>query len=233
MPVIRHVTSRVEHKDSYMGGDVLLPICMRSPNVQGRNFVAMLEAVAGFAPNVFIVMCDYLDRYNLSGGEEALELSSQWQDENLKEVARIFPHYNFIDWREIMNEMSFNARHEELKRLYQINMDVKKAIDINVDHYVRPQVTRLIQKHGWDVDPTPIYENSKNYLIEEYAGTAIYKNLVPSATQVYWGVYIEDTEVFSRHSVNDLSLPVTLPVANNRLGRSIVSISEISYLKAA
>ena len=207
---------------------VILPICVRSPNVQGRNFTAMLDGMIGKINHVEIVLCDYLDRYNLNhDGKLAMEQSMEWQSQYLGEVFDRFETVNVTDWKKIMADSSFDNRYRSICNLYETNPDVKKAIDINVDIYVEDKIKRIVKEQGWDYDPYQIELNSRHYLLEEYAGTAIYKNFVPSQTQIYWGVYIEDTQVFNRHSgLIDLGMPRTLPVKNNRLGDSVRSIAE-------
>jgi hypothetical protein len=215
---------------------VILPICVRSPNVQGRNFTAMLDGMVGKIDHVEIVLCDYLDRYNLNhDGKLAMEQSHEWQSQYLDEVFDRFKTVNVTDWKQIMADSSFNNRYRTICNLYNTNAEVKKAIDINVDIYVQDKIKRIIKEQGWDYDPYDIEMNSRNYLLEEYAGTAIYKHFVPSHTQIYWGVYIEDTQAFNRHSgFVDLGMPRTLPVKNNRLGNSIRSIAEpVEQLMAA
>jgi hypothetical protein len=235
MPVVRHVKSEINWK-TFSGDSVIVPICVRSPNVQGRNFVSMLEAISERVKNVHVVMCDYLDRYNLNmDAELAMKQSHDWKSEYLPEVKNIFPYYDLTDWLEIMAHPTFDSRYDEIQKLYKFNSDVKSAVDINVDHYVFPKMERIIQEQGWDADfnINEMNHTSRAYLLEEYAGTAIYKELVPSQTQVYWGVYIDDTDVFNRHSDTDLRLPTTLPVINNRLGNSIVSIGQNNIRRVA
>ena len=111
---------------------------------------------------------------------------------------------------------SISLRQREILRFAQNDKESKhKAVGIR----------RLVEETGWEYDLGKLTEDSTRYLLEEYAGTAIYKNFVNTQTQVYWGIYIQDTEVFNRHSPEvDLKLPITLPVTNNRLGASIASI---------
>lgn len=205
---------------------VILPICVRSPNVDGRNFIRMLDAMKGRISHVELVLCDYLDRYNLNGdGVLAMEQSWEWQDKYVEEVRSRFASVRVMGWKEIMCHPLFDQKFKIICDLYQKNEAVKKAIDINVDIYVRDKVKRQVKDGNWDYDPVAIELNSRNYLLEEYAGTAIYKNFVPTKTQIYWGVYIDDVHVFNRHSGNvDLEMPRTLPVTNSRLGASIRSI---------
>lgn len=226
MPEYRNVKARVDWQD-YAGDEIILPICVRSPNVQGRNFTAMLESmVARDIRKVHVVLCDYLDRHNLNGdGDLALSQSLEWQKTYMKEVIALFPDVEMTTWLEILNHPTFHERHKTLYDLYLNNRTVHYAIDKNVDCYVRPKVRRLVEEIGWEYDLGKLTEDSTRYLLEEYAGTAIYKNFVNTQTQVYWGIYIQDTEVFNRHSPEvDLKLPITLPVTNNRLGASIASI---------
>ena len=230
------VTSNISWYD-FNDTKVILPICVRSPNVQGRNFTAMLDSMMRRINHVEIVLCDYLDRYNLDhDGDLAMQQSKEWQDKYLKEVFARFKTVNVTDWLDIMKEPSFQDRFKTICDLYDTNLSVKEAIDINVDIYVQDKIKRIVMEQGWDYDPYALEQNSRNYLLEEYAGTAIYKHLVPTQTQIYWGVYIEDTHVFNRHADTiDLIMPRTLPVKNNRLGGSIRSIaaSVVDAQKAA
>ena len=91
------VRTQIDWKD-FNSNSVILPICMRSPNVQGRNFTAMLDAMAKRIDTVHVVLCDLLDRHNLDGGmDEALELSRQWQARNIGEVHKRFKSVSITD----------------------------------------------------------------------------------------------------------------------------------------
>lgn len=142
----------------FQGGTALLPICVRSPNVQGRNLLAMLEAAAERADNVVLVLCDALDRHNLGDDLElAMRQSAEWQQRYLPDIKAVFPRYELMDWQSICRERHFNANHRALQNLYCENPEVKAAIDINVAHYVRPKINRRIREKGWEVDPTPLF----------------------------------------------------------------------------
>ena len=219
------VSSNISWHD-FNDDKIILPICVRSPNVQGRNFIAMLEAIQSRINHIEIVLCDYLDRYNLNhDGDLAMKQSQEWQSCYLTEVRQRFKTVNVTDWNAIVSDLTFKDRYNKICSLYNTNKDVKKAIDINVDIYVEDKIKRIVKETGWGYDPYEIEINSRNYLLEEYAGTAIYKNLVSTQSQIYWGVYIGDTHIFNRYSADiDLIMPRTLPVKNNRLGSSICSI---------
>lgn len=224
MPEYRNVEAKIDWNE-FSGNEVILPICVRSPNVQGRNFTAMLDAVQKKVDSVCLVLCDFLDRHNLGGDADlAMHQSEQWKNKCLPEVYKRFSKVSVYDWLDVMNDPTFKDRHKEIRTLYRDNLTVRNIIDINVDYYVRPKMQRLVNEVGWGFDADELEETSRNYLLEEYAGTPIYKNYSNSRSQVYWGIYIEDTEAFNRYSNIDLSFPITLPVNNNRIGKSVVSI---------
>jgi hypothetical protein len=213
----------------FHGNEVLLPICPRSPNVQGRNLTKMLDAMTPRISRVHVIMCDYMDRYNLDGdGEKALAQSTAWQTQYLPEITARFGKVELTDWLSIMKADGFSERLATLTRLYDTNAQVRRAIDINVQIYLDARVGRLAEGGTEDIDTAAIAENSKRYLIEEYAGTALYKYFVDNPAEVYWGIYINDLDVFQRHAKGvDLSLPLTLPVSNSRLGPSFASIEAL------
>ena len=212
------------------GNEVLLPICPRSPNVQGRNLTKMLDAMTPRISSVHVIMCDYMDRYNLDGdGDKALAQSQAWQKQYLPEIRERFDKVELTDWLSIMRAEGFAERLDTLSGLYDVNPEIRRVIDINVQIYLDAKVGRLTEIGTGDIDIAAITENSKRYLIEEYAGTALYKNFLKHPAEIYWGVYIDDLDVFQRHAHKvDLSLPVTLPVFNSRLGASLASIKPLA-----
>lgn len=224
----RRVSASVDWRH-FHGSEILLPICPRSPNVQGRNLTRMLDAVAARVSRVHVIMCDFMDRYNLGAdGDKALEQSKAWQERYLPEIRSRFTGVEKTDWLTIMNDPRFNERLNTLTSLYEANAEVRRAIDINVQIYVDAKLHRLAQIGGEAPDLHAMAENSRKYLIEEYAGTALYKNFIRKPAEVYWGVYIDDLDVFQRQARGvDLALPLTLPVFNSRLGASLVSIASL------
>lgn len=226
----RRVHASVDWRQ-FRGNEVLLPICPRSPNVQGRNLTRMLDAVAARVSRVHIVMCDFMDRYNLGGdGEKALAISAAWQQQYMPEIRRRFDRVEKTDWLSIMNADGFWQRSDTLTRLYETNAQVRRAIDINAQIYVDAKLDRLAQTGGIMPNLDAMALNSRQYLIEEYAGTALYKHLITDPAEVYWGVYLDDLDVFHRHARGiDLALPLTLPVTNSRLGPSLASIPRLPH----
>ena len=226
MPEYRRIKARIDW-NNFNEDEVILPICVRSPNVQGRNFTAMLDCVRHRVGKVHLVLCDYLDRHNLCGDADlALMQSRQWQNQYLPEVFKRFNEVEISDWLAVMKHPEFKKNFNEIHRLYKENEAVRNIVDINIGLYLRPKIQRLVNEIGWGFNADELEETSRNYLLEEYAGTPIYKNVSPSKTQVYWGIYIEDPQAFNRYSKTDLSFPETLPVTNNRLGPSIASIKK-------
>jgi hypothetical protein len=192
----------------------------------------MLDAMTPRIRAVHVILCDYLDRYNLQGdADKALAQSAAWCDRYFPEILGRFDRVECTDWLTVMKTDGFSERLGALARLYKTNPEVSEAIDVNIEIYLQAKAQRLTAE-GQPVDLDALAENSRRYLIEEYAGTALYKNFLPGAPEVYWGVYLDDLDAFARHAPGiDLALPLTLPVRNSRLGGSLASIKP--HLKAA
>lgn len=224
MSKARNVHASIDWRD-FQGREVLLPICPRSPNVQRRNFIALLDAMVPRISTVHVIMCDYLDRYNFNGdGDKVLVQSKAWQKQYFSEILARFDKVECTDWMTISRTEGFSERLDTLTSLYQTNTEVRKAIDAFVTYYVNAKAERLTHD-GETFDVKVLEENSRRYMIEEFAGTALYKNLLPNAPEVYWGTYVDDLGIFQRNAVGvDLALPLTLPVHNSRLGGSIAIV---------
>jgi hypothetical protein len=223
-----NVCASIDWRD-YRGCEAILGICPRSLAVRGRNLTAMLDAMTPRISAVHVVMCDYLDRYSLDGdGDQALALSKTWQERYFPEIRARFNRVECTDWLTLMQAEGFTERHRTLLALYEANAECRSAIISSAQIYVDAKVQRL-KRDGAAFDIQSLEESSRQYMIEEFAGMALYKNFLPNAPEVYWGVYVEDIEIFHRNAGGiDLTLPMTLPVWNSRLGSSIPMVRRLA-----
>ena len=218
MPRYRNVKATIDWKD-YKKHEVMVPICTRSPAVRGRNVEAILEAMSPRIQTVHLVLCDSLDRYNTKDKNLSIKEANDWLDLYLPIFKSRFINVTVTRWCDVMKDSTFTSRLNSLITLYDNNNDVKRVIDENVMHFIWP---KMVQNGYFDIDYEEEIKNSTLYLIEEYAGTAVYKDMFPELAEIYWGIYINDVTIFNRlgNTDIDLSLPVTLPVNINRLGPS-------------
>lgn len=217
MPRIRNKTASVNWRGYH--GPVILPICVRSPAVSGRHFLRTLDALAERADTVRVLLCDSLDRYNV-GEAQAMGAADQWLAVNLPHIRERFGPVSVRRWDEVRADPTFARRHAVLTALYEGNPEVRAVIDRVVDYYLTAKAERD-GRTGIPFKEAQERQNSGRYMIEEYAGTAVYKDWYPGLPEAYWGVYVGEVDVFNRlNTVDpsvDLSLPVTLPVSPNQL----------------
>ncbi|PZQ48874.1 MAG: hypothetical protein DI551_00655 [Micavibrio aeruginosavorus] len=206
--------------NGYAGSDIILPICARSPGARGRNFSATLDAMRGRIGTLHVVMCDTLDRHNLNGDAAlAKSKADAWLAENLPRIRSGF-HYTLKRWDDVRADPSFAGRHELMMRLYAESFPVQEAIDRISSHYVASKEERFA-KAGLPFNRILERQAAAAYLVEEFAGTAVYKDWHPSLPEAYWGVYVGDAQIFNRHNsidrTIDLALPETLAIHISRL----------------
>lgn len=222
---IKHVTADIKW-DGYEGTHIILPICARSQGVRGRNFDATLNALKGRVQTLNVVMCDTLDRHNL-GGDAALaeEKADLWLNDNFHKIVNGGFDYTLRRWGNVMQDPTFDRRHDVMKKLYSESVDVKTAIDRISSYYVEGKRERL-EKARLPFNHVQEQAAAAAYLIEEFAGTAVYKDWFPGQPEAYWGVYVGDVSVFNKNNHIDrgvdLTLPKTLEIHVSRLPAPIV-----------
>ena len=200
-------------------GPVMLPICVRSPAVRGRNLQSTLSALTERAETVHLVMCDSLDRHNV-GEAEAMRGADIWLAEHLPLVEARFGPVSVARWNAVRTDPAFADRHALLWALYAQSRAVKSVIDQIADFYLHAKAVRA-HRDGLPFNENQERHRSALYLIEEFTGTSVYKDWYPGLPEAYWGVYVEDAGLFNRLNTLDrsvdLSLAETLPVSLNRL----------------
>lgn len=221
---IKQVSSAIDW-NGFRGRDIILPVCPRSQGMRGRNFTASLDALATQVDHVHVVMCDALDRHNLNGDMDlALRNADMWMAANLPEIDKRFT-WDLRRWQDVQADESFAARHHVMKRLYAESLPVRAAIDRISSYYLESKAARA-EKEKLPFNHVREQAAAAAYLVEEFAGTAVYKDWHPGLPEAYWGVYVGDVQMFNRHNhidpSVDLALPETLAIHVSRLPAPIV-----------
>ena len=223
---------------SYEGDEVILPVCPRSNAVNGRNFLATLNAMEGMVSKVNIIHCARLDYHNYVGRvadpvAQTMANRDSWRDEFLGEVKSRF-QITEIDWSEVQADPAYKLKLELLYKLYNLAPDAKAVIDSTANYYLAHH-SALAAKRGLPFNVTDERQRSVSYLIDEFAGTSVYGSYFPGMPEIYWGTFINDVNAFNKANIIDrsvdLTLPLTLPVRLNRLAPP--QPVEIRTLKAA
>ncbi len=219
----RTVRAAVDWK-SFDGDRIILPICARSPGAKGRNFQATVAALRGRVRHVHMILCDTLDRYNLGGDATAAKAAMDgWLSTALPQIAENFT-FDLKRWDDVRDDPGFMPRLALMTELYRSSPEARQAIDRIANYYIDGAEKRA-DKTGLPFNRLHQAERSAVYLIEEFAGTAVYGAWHPGLPEAYWGVYVGDPQIFNRCNVIDpsvdLTLPATLPVRINRLGPAI------------
>lgn len=223
MPRFRNIRTSIDW-NGYVGDRVLLTVCHRSPAMQGRNFLSLIETLAQRVTHLHIMMCDTLDRYN---DTQSQEKGSQWLEEKLPVINAAGLRYDITRWNQVMSDPSFKPRFRTMTEMYETCAETREIIHNISSFYVESNRARA-EKDGRDFDLTTAKEAAARYLVEEFAGCPVYRDWFDDIPEVYWGVYINDPHVFNR--LNDiapdidLTQPTVLPVTNNRLGCAIPGI---------
>lgn len=209
----------------YNGDRVIIPACVRSPSVRGRNFEATIKAVAEKVPHAIVMICDTLDAHNLVGRSqnpknEAIRLANIWWAEQEPVISKYFNSYEVHRWQDVQSDPSYKERLELVQKLYNMNTEVKAIIDSFArEHNLQKQ--KRLQNKGLPFNLTDEMQRSATYLIDEIAGDAVYREWFPDIPEAYNGAYFSDPNLFNRiniiNSTIDLTIPKTLPVYLNRL----------------
>ena len=208
----------------YEGVEVILPVCPRSNAVNGRHFLATIDAMKGRVSKINIIHCARLDYHNFVGREDdpiakTISNREEWRAEFLDSIKEDFS-VREIDWAEIQADPDYLEKLSLLKRLYEQGGDVAKIIDNTADHYLYHHEALAI-KRDLPFNVSDERHRSVQYLIDEFAGTSVYGSYFPNMPEIYWGTFIGDEDAFNKangiDSSIDLTLPKTLPVTLKRL----------------
>ncbi len=210
---------------SFEGNRIIVPVCPRSPGVNGRNFEATLKALGERVSHVHILLCDTLDRHNLDGTPSERELKahfngSAWLEKHLPLVREHFESYDVRRWNEVRRDPSFKPRLALMHRLYNENPEMRRAVDNVASHYLVAKQERC-DRQRLPFNRELEKQNSVNYLLEEFTGDAVYNDWYEGLDEAYWGFYVGDPDIFNRLNhidpSTDLTIPPTCAVSLNRL----------------
>jgi hypothetical protein len=216
------------------GEAVIMPICMRSPAVNGRSLIAQLKALKEKEiKTLYLLLCDSLDRHNIISSDAhtlSLKAGEQWLDAYLDTIKIYFPNVMVVRWdHHIRSHPSFSAHLLLMRKLYKTSPEVRLLRDSLSNYYLEGKRRRyeddykrgLVTKFDEDL----AFQCCSNYLEEEFAGNLVAHEICKGAPHVYWGLYVDDIDIFSRASGRNLTYPTTLPVHLNREGHSVSSSS--------
>ncbi len=209
----------------YDGDKIIVPACVRSPSVRGRNFEVTVKAIAERIPHAIIMLCDTLDTHNLVGKSDdprktAIENGNTWWAQMEPVVANYFQSYEIKRWQDVQADQSYHQRLDLIKRIYHTHHEIKAIVDGFARAHNLEQKIRMIQK-GLPFNVEEGIQRSVAYLLDEIAGDTIYADWYPDIPEAYNGAYFADINLFNRtNDISpgiDLTIPVTIPVHINRL----------------
>lgn len=176
-----------------------------------------------------IVLCDSLDRHNMAHLSDAkthcIEAGNVWVEANLPVIKEYFSSIQILRWEDdIRNHSTFDKRLSQVRDLCDRSPAILEMRDAMSFYYLHSKRKRFESdyKNGlvktFDIDAA--LKSSADYLEEEFAGDMVYYDLTGGLPHIYWGLYIDDNEIFSRTSGMDMAFPKTLPVSSQRHGTS-------------
>lgn len=215
MPQQRRVIAEIDWK-GYEGDTVLLPVCVRSPAMQGRNLIATMKALSTRIHAVELILIDTLDRYNFNRDASICRLRGKnWMNTSLPQIREHLDIRSVIYWDEVIGDPSYQCRLNLINSMHDNDPFVRQMIEVNAKYFVDARKER-----NPSLDADREMENSINYMIEEYAGTAVYADWFKGLPEAYWGIYVGDPGFFQKRNPNrfvGLKLPEVLPITINRL----------------
>lgn len=219
--------------NGFTGDKAIFPVCMRSPSVRGSSLTAQLDAAAQRIDKMVIMMCDSLDRHNALGIDNAtqycIDLADTWLETNYSEFKDRFQSVEVLRWEDdIRSHPTFQARLNAVMSLGETEPEYMAMRDAMSNYYLDSKKRRFEtdRKRGLAThfDSEAAFNSSKDYLEEEFAGDMVYHELTGGIPNVYWGLYVDDFNIFERLSGDkDLAFPDTLAVKTQRYGRSVTA----------
>jgi len=210
----------------FEGTHAVLPICVRSPAVQLRKFEETIKAIAPRVQHLHVMICDALDRYNLGDDAtdpyaESLHRADVWMETHMHYIEKHIPSWDLTRWDTIAADPTYSERLQKVNELYEKNEEVRTLIDSMTDFYVVQKAARRGEQ-GFMFDEAKERKNSTAYLLEEMAGNIVARyEFFNDAPELYWGLYVSDTEIFKRAAGPEyktgMIFPVTCPIRINLL----------------
>ena len=217
---------------SFKGDSVTIPVCMSSPVARGRSLRAQMEAIKPKIKKLRILICDSLDRHNRAdpdGIDRAVCIMEgmEWKTKHQGIIQEFYPDVEFLTWeRDILKHPSFQRYYDAIQKLCGESDNVEHLRTSMSMFFLQNRKRRFERdvergKASGKFDFDKALQSSANYLIEELAGDMVYRELFGNVPYVYWGLYVDDIDIFTRESGQSLPFPETLPVASNRHGPSM------------
>ncbi len=205
---------------------------MKSPAVNGRRLKAQMVTAKEKMDNLILVICDSLDRHNVTGlanaQDHCIAQGDEWLDVNLPIVKEYFPDVQVLRWeRDIKSHPKFNYYLQLVRDLYQKSSAIKRLRDSMSLYYLISKKKRF--DGDWNrglagkFDLNLALKNSADYLDEEFAGDMVYYEITGGIPHIYWGLYVDDYKIFAKESGLDIGFPQTLAVSSKRLGPSFAA----------
>jgi hypothetical protein len=221
----------------YMGREAVFPVCMKSPAVNGRPLSAQLSAAKQRVENLVLVICDSLDRHNAmniaNAADHCIAQGDVWLEANINAIKDFFPKVEVLRWeKDIRSHAAFDGHLKDVRDLYRNSPAVKELRDAMSLYYLGSKKRRfeadwkrgVATNFNWQ----QALQSSSDYLDEEFAGDMVYHKLTGGIPHIYWGLYVDDHNIFSRESGKNLAFPETLPVTSLRHGPSLAA-SALKY----
>lgn len=213
----------------YQGTSAVFPVCMKSPAVNGRSLRAQMLAAKERIDELVIVLCDSLDRYNMAHLTDAkahcIKAGDIWLEANLPVIKEYFSSVQLLRWEnDIRTHAAFEGKLKQVQNLYEQSSAVRELRDAMSFYYLHSKRKRFESdyKNGlaksFDIDAA--LKSSADYLDEEFAGDMVYYDLTGGLPHIYWGLFVDDHEIFSRASGMNMAFPQTLAVSSQRHGLS-------------
>lgn len=216
----------------YTGNKAVFPVCMKSPTVNGRPLRAQMAAASMQIDDLTVVICDSLNRFNMSDlaneANHSVELGIQWLNANIDTIREFFPDVKILRWEEdIRAHPSFEHRLAEVKELYNTSPAIRRLRDSMSAYYLKSKYNNFERNRqrglAVDFNVDAAVQSSSDYLDEEFAGDMVYHELTGGVPHIYHGLYVDDHNIFSRESGTDMAFPMTLPVTGKRHGPSLAA----------
>lgn len=211
----------------YEADRAILPVCVRSPAMEGRKVAETLRALREKITSLHVVLCDTLDRWNHADScdpeRESVRRADRWLAEHRETLSLHFQNHTLIRWDDVRKHPSFLPRHEEMQRLYRDEPVIGRFVDGMVDYYLERKESRL-KSIGLPFNETDERQRSTAYMLEELAGDMTYGEMY-KAPRFYWGLYTADPQIFNRNGARiDMTFPLTCPIRINRLPPPVPAI---------
>ena len=217
---------------SFTGDAVTIPVCMSSPVARGRSLRGQMEAIKPHIKDLTILICDSLDRHNRQDPEgidrtACIMEGIQWKIQHLLIIQEYYPDVKFITWEnDILTSPSFSRNLDAIRRLCDQSgavQELRTSMSMFFLENKRRRFARDLQrgKVSGCFDFGSALHSSTAYLEEELAGDMAYQELSEGKPYVYWGLYVDQIDLFTKESGQLMAFPQTLPVCSTRHGPSV------------